>query len=248
MVNFLLKHPAHLWIGDHETLTNQLIYTFQKLLCKKNGCLQCYICTQITNHQHQSITWIIPQDSYSLEDIDSVLEQVRFKLDENQHKFFIFTKADELTAACSNRLLKTIEEPHIGYHFIFLASRTDTILPTIISRCLIQEFTHQAQLEKYQELLELFIENNLKNPQQFLKIIDKLQIDPQVSKDIIDYLFTYFYNQLKKLHTNNNDLNVIQNTMDKVLILKQEMNQLPISGATKIFWKNIFIKFHILQT
>jgi DNA polymerase III delta prime subunit len=247
MSKILLKHPTHLWIGDYETLANHLMHTFQKLFCKNNGCLKCTICIQITEHQHPSITWIIPQDSYTLEDIDNVLEQVRFKLDEKQHKFFIFTQAHELTPSCSNRLLKTIEEPHAGYHFIFLASRTNTILPTIISRCLVQEFTNQTQLEKYQELLELFTQNNLKNPQQFLKIIDKLQINPQNSKDLVDYLFAYFYNQLKKSHNSTSNLSIMQKTMDKVVILKQEINQLPISGGTKIFWKNIFIKFHLLQ-
>lgn len=248
MSEILTKHPAHLWIGDNSTLTKHLTNDLQKLFCKKNGCLDCSVCTQITQQQYPYITWIIPQDSYTLEDIDTVLEQVRFKLDQDQHKFFIFTQAQELTPSCSNRLLKTIEEPHAGYHFIFLASRTETILPTIISRCLVQEFTNQTEVEKYQELLDLFEQNNFRNPQQFLKIIDKLQIDSQSSKDIIDYLFAYFYKQLKQLHssypTNNSSVQII---MEKVLILKKEMSQPPISGATKIFWKNIFMKFHLLQ-
>jgi DNA polymerase III gamma/tau subunit len=246
--NILTKHPAHLWIGDDTTLKNQLIFSLQKIFCKENGCLKCNSCTQISQEQHPNVTWIAPQDSYNLEDIDTVLEQVRFKLDNNQHKFFIFQEADELTPSCSNRLLKTVEEPHAGYHFIFLASRIDTILPTIISRCLMQEFNNQIQDDKYEELIEIFTQNNLKNPQQFLKIVDKLQINPQNSKDVIDYLFAYFYNQLKKIHTSNNtDLGSIQKNMDKLLILKNEMGQLPLSGATKIFWKNIFIRFHILQ-
>ena len=49
---------------------------------------------------------------------------------ENQHYFFVIQKADLLTLACSNRLLKPIEEPPAGYHFIFLSESLDQIIPT----------------------------------------------------------------------------------------------------------------------
>ena len=242
--DILIKHPAHLWIGDADSLKNNLIHRLQKIFCKD----LCINCKQIISKQYSDIICIAPEESYNLDIIDEVLDQVKFKLNQNQHKFFIFTQADTLTPACSNRLLKTIEEPHQGYHFIFLASRIENILPTIISRCLLQEFNNQIQDSKYQEFISIFIENNYKNPQQFLKSIDKLEINFQNSKDIIDYLFTHFYNNLKRtIQNNRNDNNLIEKELDKILILKKEMTQLPIAGSTKIFWKNIFIKFHILN-
>ena len=53
--------------------------------------------------------------------------------------------ADFLTEACSNSLLKSVEEPPTGYHFIFLAERLSQILPTIQSRCMIKSLYEEDQ-------------------------------------------------------------------------------------------------------
>ena len=244
--NILLNHPAHLWIGEAQSLQQKLVQNLQSIFCKNHACNTCSICQQIASEQFYQTTWINPEDSYTLDDIDIILEQVRFKLDVGQHKFFIFCKAEELSSACSNRLLKTIEEPHQGYHFIFLAKRTDTILPTIISRCLTKEFAHKGDTALYQEILDVFIFLKLNNPQNFLKLIDKLEIDTQNSKDIIDQLFAHFYYELKQLHmTKDNDINKLHKNLNLLLILKKQFNQLPASGSTKLFWKNLFIDFHL---
>lgn len=244
--NILLNHPAHLWIGDAIGLKQELIKNLQTIFCTNKNCGSCTICEQIVTEQYHSIIWVNPQDSYTLEDIDIVLEQTRFKLNTTQHKFFIFCKAEELSSACSNRLLKTIEEPHTGYHFIFLTTRTDTILPTIISRCLTQEFKYQNNSEQYQEILNIFIQQKLDNPLYFLKLIDKFEIDPQSSKDLIDQLFAHFHYQLKQLHiTKNHNIDILQKYLNLLLIFKKQFNQLPASGSTKIFWKNLFIEFHL---
>lgn len=247
--NIILNHPAHLWIGNQKILQEEVIKNLQNIFCKNNNCNECSICKQIRSEQFYQAAWINPQDSYNLEDIDTIIEQVRFKLDANQHKFFIFCKAEELSSACSNRLLKTIEEPHLGYHFIFLASRTDTILPTIISRCIVQEFNAQANTDQYQEIIDIFIYQKLDNPLYFFKLIDKFEIDTKNSKDIIDQLFTYFYYQFKQLFINKeNDPSKLHKSLEILIILKKQFNQLPASGSTKIFWKNLFIDFHFALT
>ncbi|MBI2344584.1 hypothetical protein HYV10_00740 [Candidatus Dependentiae bacterium] len=243
--NILLHHPAHLWIGDSNILKQKLTTILQEIFCKNQACAKCTICQQISNEQFHQTVWINPQDSYNLDDIDTILEQVRFKLDTKQHKFFIFCKAEELSLACSNRLLKTIEEPNTGYHFIFLATRTESILPTIISRCLKQEFNSDHNISQYQEIIDIFINKKLDNPLYFLKIIDKFEIDTKNSKDIIDQLFSYFHYQLKELLlTKEYDSNKLDTYLKLLLIFKKQLNQLPLPGSTKIFWKNLFIEFH----
>ncbi len=247
--NILINHPAHLWIGNPIGLKQELIKDLQIIFCKNKNCGSCTICQQIETEQYHAINWINPQDSYSIEDIDMVIEQTRFKLDHNQHKFFIFCKSEELSPACSNRLLKTIEEPHTGYHFIFLATRTDTILPTIISRCLSKEIKYQNTTAHYQEFLDIFIQNKLDNPQHFLKLIDKLAIDPQNTKDIIDQLFAHFHYQLKLMYISNDiSHDTLHKNLNHLLILKKQFTQFPMAGSTKIFWKNLFMQFHHTTT
>lgn len=50
-------------------------------------------------------------------------------------KIFIISDADDLNDESANALLKTLEEPHPDTLLILTASRPDTLLPTIISRC-----------------------------------------------------------------------------------------------------------------
>lgn len=63
-----------------------------------------------------------------------VLPQVGFAPSEGDARVFIVRGADELGTGAANALLKTLEEPRPGTHFILLTSRPDRLLPTIRSR------------------------------------------------------------------------------------------------------------------
>jgi DNA polymerase-3 subunit delta' len=63
-----------------------------------------------------------------------VLARAAFSSHEGRAKVFIVRRAEELSIAAANALLKTLEEPGRGTHFILLTSEADTLLPTIRSR------------------------------------------------------------------------------------------------------------------
>jgi len=65
-----------------------------------------------------------------------VLARAAFPPHEGRAKVFIVRRAEELSISAANALLKTLEEPGRGTHFILLCSRPDTLLPTIRSRTL----------------------------------------------------------------------------------------------------------------
>lgn len=50
-------------------------------------------------------------------------------------KLIGLTDASQLTIEAGNALLKTLEEPPAGTHFILAANQPDSLLPTIRSRC-----------------------------------------------------------------------------------------------------------------
>jgi DNA polymerase-3 subunit delta' len=52
-----------------------------------------------------------------------------------QARIFIVDDAEKMNDPASNALLKTLEEPPSTTHLILIASREDTLLPTIRSRC-----------------------------------------------------------------------------------------------------------------
>lgn len=68
-----------------------------------------------------------------------ILPIVQFAPFESKHAFLIFPEADvsfpEAHPEAANAMLKTIEEPRPGVHFILLAERPDRLLATIRSRC-----------------------------------------------------------------------------------------------------------------
>ncbi|MBP9764728.1 hypothetical protein KBD08_00140 [Candidatus Babeliales bacterium] len=243
--NILLQHHAHIWVGDQGFLQQELIAALQKTICTKHGCKTCITCSQIDQKQHPCIFWLNPEGSYTLEDIDQVLDIVKFKLATHEKRFIVFQNSQELTVACSNRLLKTIEEPHAGYYFIFLASRTDTLLPTIVSRCFVKEFTSQHTSSTYQAILEPFISRSFTNPSNFMKMIDKLEINHQQTKDIIDALLVHYHSMLTKTHKQDPiDFEKMNLYLHYIIIIQQQLGQLPVQGSTKIFWKNLYLLGH----
>ena len=54
---------------------------------------------------------------------------------EQGKKIFIIFDADAMNDASANSLLKVLEEPLEGVHFLLVSSRKDAVKPTIISRC-----------------------------------------------------------------------------------------------------------------
>jgi len=65
-----------------------------------------------------------------------VLARAAYPPHEGRAKVFIVRRADELSVSAANALLKTLEEPGKGTHFVLLCARPDTLLPTIRSRTL----------------------------------------------------------------------------------------------------------------
>jgi DNA polymerase-3 subunit delta' len=63
-----------------------------------------------------------------------VLARSAFGPHEGRAKVFILRRAEELSVQAANALLKTLEEPGRGVHFILLSSRADSLLPTVRSR------------------------------------------------------------------------------------------------------------------
>jgi len=237
-MNKKLHHPTHLWICDHKSAETQMILLLQKELCLYQSCQKCVICKQISNKEHPWVIWLTPERSYSLEQIDEILHATSFQLDEGEQRFFILQQAERLTDHCSNRLLKTIEEPSAGYNFFFLTDRPEFLPLTIQSRCVIKKFQSKIY-ETYKELLQPFIILRFHDPIGFIKQIDSLDIKEQESLTMIDDLYEHWTNQLKnELQSCQPHLFPIQKI---IIVLQNAMNNPPMTGGTKIFWKNLYL-------
>ena len=77
----------------------------------------------------------------SVEDIRSLIDQVRIPPAIGKYKVFIIDEVHMLSPAAFNAFLKTLEEP--PHHAIFILATTEKqkVLPTIISRCQVYDFS-----------------------------------------------------------------------------------------------------------
>jgi DNA polymerase III delta prime subunit len=237
-------HPAYLFIGT-ETSCHDAVNTYlRSILCKKNGCLNCINCQQITSQQHSSIMWIQPENRYTLDDFDELFKKVSFTLEETADFFFIIEQAHLLSAACANALLKIVEEPPQGYHFIFTAHHLQSIIPTIRSRCIIKTI-HTAQKTKLENIhAKFFIQKN--DPNAFLLYISKTTITESEIVDLIDFLITYYSSELLKKTGNcsADEWNFLQHFLQFL----QQTRQNPIMpGSGKLFLKELYLHKDALE-
>ena len=76
----------------------------------------------------------------SVENIRTLIEQVRFQPQQGAYKVFIIDEVHMLSQAAFNAFLKTLEEPPPYAIFILATTERHKILPTILSRCQLYDF------------------------------------------------------------------------------------------------------------
>ena len=92
-----------------------------------------------------------------VEDIRSIVEQVRIPPQHGKYKVYIIDEVHMLSQAAFNAFLKTLEEPPAHAVFILATTEKHKILPTILSRCQIFDFhriTVPSMVEHLKEISE----------------------------------------------------------------------------------------------
>jgi DNA polymerase-3 subunit delta' len=91
---------------------------------------------QVFFSQHPDVGIVIPYNrNLRIDAIRALERESYFRPYEAQARIFIVDDAEKMNDPASNALLKTLEEPPSTTHLILIASREDTLLPTIRSRC-----------------------------------------------------------------------------------------------------------------
>lgn len=232
--------PTQLWFGYHQELLERTQLFLQQQFCSKSGCSTCITCMNIRQQQHHAMMWLTPEKNYTIAQLEPIFETIALQLAPQEQFFFILEHADALTPACANSLLKIMEEPPAGYHFLLLAERPNDILPTIRSRSMITSFYTQETFSSDHALIAYF--TGLKNPapRDFLQDLEKANITERESIDLADHLFTHWMRILKEGLLNNN-LNTIHHAQKMIGIFEHALLNAPMPGSAKLFWKNLFL-------
>ena len=112
----------------------------ETLQCEDKGinpCGLCKSCIQAESGNHPDIIWITHEKySIGVDDIRNQLNNnISIKPYSGPYKIYIIPDADKMTEQAQNALLKTIEEPPEYAVILLLTNNVDSLLPTILSRC-----------------------------------------------------------------------------------------------------------------
>ena len=104
------------------------------------ACNECESCRAFNNNASFNIYELDAASNNSVEDIRSLVDQVRIPPQIGQYKVYIIDEVHMLSAAAFNAFLKTLEEPPAYAKFILATTEKHKIIPTILSRCQIFDF------------------------------------------------------------------------------------------------------------
>jgi DNA polymerase-3 subunit gamma/tau len=104
------------------------------------ACNECHSCRSFNEGTSMNIHELDAASNNSVEDIRSLVEQVRFAPQAGKYKVYIIDEVHMLSSAAFNAFLKTLEEPPPYAIFILATTEKHKILPTILSRCQIFDF------------------------------------------------------------------------------------------------------------
>lgn len=104
------------------------------------ACNACESCHAFNEQRSLNIHELDAASNNSVDDIRSLIEQVRIPPAIGKYKVFIIDEVHMLSTAAFNAFLKTLEEP--PHHAIFILATTEKhkVLPTILSRCQTYDF------------------------------------------------------------------------------------------------------------
>src|SRR6059036_1453453 len=104
------------------------------------ACNQCRSCISFNEGTSMNIHELDAASNNSVDDIRSLVEQVRFAPQAGKYKVYIIDEVHMLSSSAFNAFLKTLEEPPSYAIFILATTEKHKILPTILSRCQIFDF------------------------------------------------------------------------------------------------------------
>lgn len=127
------------------------------LQCEQGGtepCNECRSCKQTLSKNQPDIIYVSHEkpNSIGVDDIRvQVNNDVAIKPYSSKFKVYIISEAEKMTPQAQNAILKTLEEPPAYAVIILLVSNINTLLPTILSRCVVLNMkpVRDALVKKY---------------------------------------------------------------------------------------------------
>lgn len=123
----------------------------QSLLCHENNPPDCHCqsCILLSEGTHPDVHWFLDKVA-SIDDVRQISRLNSLSATLGHGRLICLNNAEHLNLNAANALLKTLEEPNLGVHFLLFTRHFDSVLPTIRSRLrLVSYREHPQSFETY---------------------------------------------------------------------------------------------------
>ena len=209
------------------------------------ACNTCQSCVSFDAGTSLNIHELDAASNNSVDDIRTLVEQVRFAPQAGKYKVYIVDEVHMLSSSAFNAFLKTLEEPPPYAIFILATTEKHKILPTILSRCQIFDFKRITNNDTVIHLQEICDKEGIKAEKAALHVIaQKSEGCLRDALSILDKIVSFTNGQLNYSNTLEH-LNILdedyyfkmldcmqQQQLSDGMLLYDEINQKGFEGDT----------------
>jgi DNA polymerase III subunit gamma/tau len=197
------------------------------------ACDKCVSCRTFNEGTSLNIHELDAASNNSVDDIRSLIEQVRFAPQMGKYKVYIIDEVHMLSSSAFNAFLKTLEEPPSYAIFILATTEKHKILPTILSRCQIFDFKRITTNDTVEYLQEIVTKEDIKAEKTALQVIaQKSEGCMRDALSIMDKIVSFTNGELTYQNTLEH-LNILD--ADYFFKLLDAMQQQDLSAAMLLF-------------
>ncbi len=143
----------------------------QNLTTEIEACNECESCKSFNTGSSLNIHELDAASNNSVDDIRSLVDQVRYPPQNGKYKIYIIDEVHMLSNQAFNAFLKTLEEPPSYAIFILATTEKHKIIPTILSRCQIFDFNRIQVKDISDHLAHIAQKENISAEGQALHLI-----------------------------------------------------------------------------
>jgi DNA polymerase-3 subunit gamma/tau len=219
------------------------------------ACNQCESCVSFEKGASLNIHELDAASNNSVDDIRTLVEQVRFAPQAGKYKVYIVDEVHMLSASAFNAFLKTLEEPPPYAIFILATTEKHKILPTILSRCQIFDFKRIVPEDTVKHLEEIVAKEHIKAERNALQLIaQKSEGCMRDALSILDKIVSFsngaltYENTLEHLNILDEGYffklltHLTEEDLTSAMLLYDEINQKGFEGDTVLYGMAAFIR------
>lgn len=257
---------AYIFLGTDEDMAAQALKLAQTANCENRDlapCGFCNTCGKIRNKVHPDLVHVYPDGaSIKIEQIRRLILSLTEKPVEGAKKIYILHEAHTMTPQAQNALLKTLEDPIAESVVVLLSSNLKQLIPTVISRCQIRDFSKlegesPLPVKLRQKIADIFLHSAQKV--QFTELgvcVRELSDIDEKAEEILEFVISLYRDALL-VKTNssatliNKDLEPVINKFASMLtvgtilkaldLIHEQLKAVKSRGNKNLIWYNLLL-------